>query len=240
MMKSGIDQEALVQKFSEATAKQGDALRKAVNDATLKALQGRELTMQNIRTVLKTITQAASTGLAKNPASPVDLESMLEKAMAGMDSALLKAVEANRKALQQFVDQGVNLQEGQLKEAVDNLEKMEDTFFSTVTKAAHSSGGPLQAQWDNVLKTMKLSGSETGTQASDAVQKLMTQTQDALRQNRAMGMRAAQAMMNGYSTLVSGVLIGMSDALQQGASPATEAAPQPAPSAAKPARKTTG
>jgi hypothetical protein len=41
MMKSGIDQEALVKQFSEASAKQGEALRKAVADATLKALQGR-------------------------------------------------------------------------------------------------------------------------------------------------------------------------------------------------------
>jgi hypothetical protein len=29
-------------------------------------------------------------------------------------------------------------------------------------------------------------------------------------------MRASQAMLDSYSTLVSGVLIGMSDALQQG------------------------
>ena len=33
----------------KATAKQGEALRKAVGEATLKALQGRELTMENIR-----------------------------------------------------------------------------------------------------------------------------------------------------------------------------------------------
>ena len=40
MIKSGIDQDALVTMFSEATAKQGEALRKAVSEATLKALQG--------------------------------------------------------------------------------------------------------------------------------------------------------------------------------------------------------
>ncbi|MDO8251472.1 MAG: hypothetical protein Q7T78_17375, partial [Rhodoferax sp.] len=66
MIKSGIDQDALVTMFAQATAQQGEALRKAVSDATLKALQGRELTVENIRKVLKTVTEAASTGAAQN------------------------------------------------------------------------------------------------------------------------------------------------------------------------------
>ena len=136
MMKAGIDQEAIVKMFSEASSKQGEALRKAVSEATLKALQGRELTMENIKKVLKTVTQAASTGTAQNAASPVDVEAMLAKAFAGMDGALLQAVEANHKALQQFVAQGAGLEEKQLKSAMANIEKMEDMFFATVSKAA--------------------------------------------------------------------------------------------------------
>ena len=63
MIKSGIDQEALVKMFSEATAKQSETLGGAVREATLKALQERELTLENIRKVLKTVTQAASAKL---------------------------------------------------------------------------------------------------------------------------------------------------------------------------------
>ena len=44
MIKHGIDQEALIKQFSEASAKQGAAVRKAVTEMTLKALQGREHT----------------------------------------------------------------------------------------------------------------------------------------------------------------------------------------------------
>ena len=113
MIKSGIDQDALINMFSAATAKQGEALRKAVAEATLKALQGRELTMENIKKVIKTVTSATTTGAALNVSSPVDVEAMLTKAFAGMDGALLQAVEANRKALQQFVDQGAALKEKQ-------------------------------------------------------------------------------------------------------------------------------
>ncbi len=212
-MKSGIDQDALITMFSQATAKQGEALRKAVSEATLKALQGRELTMENIRKVLKTVTEASSAGAAMNPAGPVDIEAMLGKAFAGMDAALLQAVQANQKALQQFVDQGADLKDKQMKAALANVEKMEDMFFSAVSKAVQGAGGSLQGPWDQVLKGMKLSGTETGAQATQAVEQLMDQARSALRDGRATSMRAAQAMMDSYAAMVSGVLIGMSEGL---------------------------
>ena len=216
MFKAGIDQDAIVTMFSQATAKQGEALRKAVNEATLKALQGRELTMENIKKVLKSVTTAASTGAAQNAASPVDVEAMLTKAFAGMDGALLQAVQAHRKALQQFVEQGTGLQEKQLKGAIANIEKMEDTFFASVTKAAQAASGPMQGPWEHVLSAMKMKGTDTGAQATQTVEQLMAQAQATLREGRAAGVKTAQAMLDGYAALVSGVLIGMSEGLQSG------------------------
>jgi hypothetical protein len=225
MMKSGIDQEALTTMFAQASAKQGEALRKAVADATLKALQGRELTLENIRKVVKNVTQATSDGAAQNPASAVDVESLLGNAFSGMDAALLQAVEANRKALAQFVEGGAGLQEGPLKTAIGNLEKMEDMFFAAVTKATPTSG-PLQPAWEHVLGAMKTKGTDTGAQASAVVEQMMEQAQTALRKGRATGMRAAQAMLDSYAALVSGVLIGMSEGLQKKPG-ATAEAPKP-------------
>ena len=225
MIKSGIDQDALIKMFAEASTKQGEALRKAVAEATLKALQGRELTLDNIRKVVKSVTQATSAGATQNPASPIDVEALLGKALAGMDSALLQAVEANRKALAQFVEHGAGLQEKQLKDAIANVEKMEDVFFAAVSKATQASG-PLQAPWEHVLGALKIKGTDTGAQASAAVEQLMAQAQAALREGRAGGMRAAQAMLDSYSALVSGVLIGMSEGLQKRPEPASEAPPK--------------
>jgi hypothetical protein len=228
MIKSGIDQDALVNMFSQATAKQGEALRKGVSEATLKALQGRELTLANIRGVLKTVTEAASSGAAKSGLPMPDIEALLGQAFAGMDAALLKTVEANRRALEQFVSQGVDVQEKQIKGALANLEKMEDMFFATVSKAAQGVGQPLKGPWDQVLETMKLKGTSTGAQANQTVEQMLAQAQTAMREGRSAGLRAAQAMMQSYSTLVSGVLIGMSEGLQQGApaKPTASASPR--------------
>jgi hypothetical protein len=224
MIKSGIDQDALVKMFSEATTKQGETLRRNVSDITLKALQGRELSLENIRKVIKSVTQAASAGAAQNPAAAVETEALLGNAFAGMDNALLQAVEANRKALKQFVDQGVGLQEKQMKTALDGIEKMEDMFFSTVRKAATTAGDPMQGPWEHVLTAMKQKGTATGSQASSAVEQLLSQTQTALRDTRAASLRGARAMLDGYAALVSGVLIGMSEGLQSGSTAPTKPA----------------
>ena len=231
MFKSGIDQDAMIAMFSQATAQQGEALRKAVSEATLKALQGRELTLANIRGVVKTMTEAASAGAAQSGLPLPDVEAVLGQAFAGMDAALLKAVEAHRRALEQIVGQGVDLQEKQVKSALANLEKMEDMFFGAVAKAAQGAGAPLQGPWDKILETMKLKGTSSGMLANQSVEEMLAQAQTALRDGRSASLKAAQALMQGYSTLVSGVLIGMSEGLQP------RAAAAPAPAAKSPRRK---
>jgi len=218
---AGIDQNALIDMFAKASAQGGEALRKAVSQATLQALQSRELTVANIRNVLKSVTQAASSSAAKNVLPAVDAEALLEKAFAGMDAALLQTVQAQRAALQQFVNQGVELNNKQMKAALANLEKMEDVFFSTVGKAAESAGSALKGPWERVLEAMKVKGTDTGALAETSVEKLMSQAQAALREGRSAGLRGAQVMMDSYAALVSGVLIGMSEGLQP-AKPATK------------------
>ncbi len=95
----------------------------------------------------------------------------------------------------------------------------------------------MQAPWEHALSVMKMKGSDTGAQAAQTVESLLAQAQTSLRTSRASSMRAAQAMLDSYSSLVSGVLIGMSEGLQSGkaaaapaaASPAAASAPAPAP-----------
>jgi hypothetical protein len=128
MMKSGIDQQALIDLFANASAQQTAQLREAVFKSTLGALQGRELSLKNIR---------------------------------------------------------------------------------------------------SVLEKLNLSGTQTGLKASGAAEQLtaqMEQMQSAMRASRAAGLRAAQTLAESYTALVSGVLIGMSDAMRQAAVPAKKSA----------------
>lgn len=227
MIKSGIDQQALIDLFANASAQQTAQLREAVFKTTLGALQGRELSLKNIRSVLGSVAQAAGAGAAKNPLGNVDAEALLDNAVAGMDDALIKAVEANRVALQQFVDKGADLRETQLKKALADMDKFEDALLGTLKKSATAAGDPMAGPWASVLEKLNLSGTQTGLKASGATEQLtaqMEQMQSAMRASRAAGLRAAQTLAESYTALVSGVLIGMSDAMRQAAVPAKKAA----------------
>lgn len=224
MAKMPFDQEALIQTLADAGAQQGEQARKAVYDATLKALQGRELTLQNIRATLKGIAQAVSAGAARNAMPEVDVEQLLSQAVSGMDDALLKAVDANRVAMQQFIDQGVSLQDSSMKKAVETLEKLEDTMFKAIAKSVDGASEQLAAPWAQVLGKLQAGGTHTGTQAAQTLQGLTEQMQTAMRDSRVASVKAAQAFAQSYAAMVSGVLIGMSDALKQGSSTVATAA----------------
>jgi hypothetical protein len=214
MAKPAFDADALISMFENASARGSTKLREGVEQATLAALQGRELTLKNIRGALDGVTQAVTQGAAKNVAG-IDAASLLDKAVMGMDDALLKAVQANRAALQQFVDRGADLREKHLKKALDDLDKFEDTLIGAVKKAG-AGAGPLAAPWQQMLEKMQAGGTLSGASAATTAEQFASQIQDSLRGSRAAGLRAAQALAESYAAMASGVLVGMMDALQQG------------------------
>ena len=216
MSKPLFDAESLISMFESATAKQGEQLRKATTEATLAALNGRELTLKNIRAALKQVADAASTGLAKNVVTGVDPEAMLDKAVSGIDDALLKAVDANRVALATLSAQGADLREKHLAKALDDLDKMEEAMFSALKKSAGGAAAPLAGAWGQVLEKMQAGGTLSGAQATSTAEQMAEQMQTAMRSSRAASMRAAQALAESYTAMVSGVLLGMSEALQSG------------------------
>jgi hypothetical protein len=215
MVKPAFDADALITQFETATAEGSAKLRQAVKDATLQALQGRELSLKNIRQVLATVTQAANTGLAKNTTASLDVDALLDQAVSGMDDAMLKAVEANRAALEQLSAQGADMRDKHLKKALADLEKFEDTLIATVQKSAGGAGDQMAAAWGQVLDKLNAGGTLSGAKASSTVEQFAQQMQTAMRDSRAASLRTAQALAESYTAMVSGVLIGMADAMRQ-------------------------
>ena len=222
--KPAFDADALITQFETASAEGSAKLRQAVSDATLQALQGRELSLKNIRAVLSTVTQAANTGLAKNATPGLDADALIDQAVSGMDDALLKAVDAHRVALQQLTNQGADLREKHLKKALSDLEKFEDMFMSTVQKGSAGIGEPFAGAWSQVMDKLNAGGTLSGARAASTAEQMSQtalQMQTAMRDSRAAGLRAAQALAESYTAMVSGVLIGMSDAMRAPSTKAT-------------------
>jgi hypothetical protein len=231
MPATAFDADALISMFESASAKGSAQLQKAVTDATLAALQGRELTLANIRSSLDTVAKAVTMGAAKNPLGGGAVEGMLDKAVAGMDAALVKAVQANQAALQQFADRGVDLREKHLKKALDDLDKFDELLIGTVKKAS-AAAGPMAAPWQQAMEKLQAGGTMSGMSASKTVEQFAEQMTSAMKSTRSASVRAATVLAESYAAMASGVLVGLSEALAP-----REAAATPAPPAKKAARK---
>ena len=202
MIKAGIDQDALGTFFSQNGARQGEVVRKAVFEATLKALQGRELSLENIRRVLKSAALASSTGAAGNHGSQEQVEALLAKAIAGEAKVPFFAISGS-----DFVEMFVGV----------GASRFGEVFIAAVGKAAEVAAASLQVPWHHVLDHMKHHGTSSGLQATQVVEQLMEQSHTAMRSGRAASVRAAQSMMESYASLVSGVLLGMSEGMGKAA-----------------------
>ena len=205
--------------LARESVKQGENLRSAVRELTLNALRSRELTLGEIKRVIRTVTEGVNLGAAS---AKVDAERVLGEALAGMDEAVLKAVQANHLALQQLSAQGRSLRESHVKKALDDLERLEDEFIATVKEAAKKGSKQIKDQWATVLQQKENVGTQTAAQIEATMEHFGDQMREAVKQQRRSALKAAEAMGENFTTLASGILIGLTEGLQQGKRPRDE------------------
>jgi hypothetical protein len=224
-MKPMIDTDEMLKQMTAQAVSQGEGLRSTVRDLTLQALQSRELSLAQIKSVIKSVTEGVNLGALQGQ---LDADTAFSQALAGMDDALLKVVEASRIALHQITGER-EFRDSKLKKALDDLERLEDEFFATVKKAASGAGAPFKSQWSGALEESMSAGTATGAQVMSMMEQYGDQVRNAARAQRDASLRAVHALAQNFATLASGVLIGLTEAMQQGAAkPAKPAAPSAA------------
>src|SRR3954468_12234758 len=206
-----MDADEVLKGLAQESVKQGENLRTAVRELTLSALRGRELTVDQIKRVVSAVTQGVNLGAAN---SNVDPDRVLGEAFSGMDEAVLRAVQANHLALQQLSAQGES--GSGLQKALDDLERLEDEFLKTVKDATKKGSQQLRDQWANLLQQKEDAGTATQAQIEQTLEQFSDRMRDAVRQQRRMALKAGEAMAANFSTLASGILIGLTEGLEQG------------------------
>jgi len=131
-----------------------------------------------------------------------------------MDEAVLKAVQANHLALQQLSAQGQG--GSNMQKALDELERLEDEFLKTVKDATKKGSQQLREQWARLLQQKEDAGTATQAQIEQTVEEFGNRMRDAVRQQRRTALKATEAMMENFNTLASGILIGLTEGLEQG------------------------
>ena len=211
MNPSTINPDEMLKSMAAQAVKQHEQIRTTIRDLTLKTLQARDLSLEQIKSVVRNITAGVNIGVGDKP----DTQQTLSDAFAGMDDALLKVVEANKLALQKLTDGGANFEESSVKKGLKELEAFEEKFLDGVKNAIQSSSDPIKQQWKSILDKIPRGGTETGAQVMETLNERAREAQVAVRSSREAGLKAMHTITQNYATLVSGVLIGLSEAFEQ-------------------------
>jgi O6-methylguanine-DNA--protein-cysteine methyltransferase len=212
MKTATLNSDEMLKTMAAEAVKQQTQIRSAVRDITLKALQARELGLAQISSVVRNVTAGVNAGLADKG----NVETALADAVAGMDDALLKVVEANQVALTKLTEGGASFEESSVKKALDELEKFEDRFRNGIKEGTQEAGERLRQQWASILEKIPHGGTDTGERVMQTLAAHAQQAQDAVTSSREAGLKVAHTLAQNYATLVSGVLMGLSEAMQHG------------------------
>ena len=200
----------LTEAASETVAR-GEDIRERVRDLTLHALKDRHFDRNGIQDVIRAVTQGVALGADRDR---VDMRQAMSEALSGLDKALRTSAEAGQIALKELASTGRDFSDHELKQAITNLRKLEDDFFSTVGQVADAASERVQPELREALAAARRSGTETGRQVasvmSDFAQRFSVASLDAT----VSGLEMASQFGARFADLASGVLSGLADALR--------------------------
>jgi O6-methylguanine-DNA--protein-cysteine methyltransferase len=206
-----INADEFLKSMAAEAVKQREQIRTAIRDLTLEALQIRELSLKQINNVVRNISAGVNLGVGD---AKVDTGKALSEALAGMDDALLKVVEANKITLQKPSEGGASFEDSSLKKGLKQLESFEEKFLDSVKQASQKASEQVQEQWKVILDKIPRGGTETGAEVTETLKTQAREAQTAARSTREAGFKMMHTLSQNYATLVSGVLIGLSEALE--------------------------
>jgi hypothetical protein len=210
-----IDPDEVLKTLAAEAVRGHQHIRTAVRDLTLQALQTRELNLKQINTVVRKVTEGVNLGVA---ADKLPLKKTLSDALEGMDEALLKVVDANKVALERLTEGGAGFEESSVKKGLKDLEAFEEEFLEGIKEAARRAGDQTKEQWKALLGNIQPGGTEAGARAAETLKTYARDAKAAMQSSRETGLKVMHSLTPNYATLVSGVLIGLSEGLEQGKS----------------------
>jgi len=195
-----------------AAAASGPDLRERVRELTARALHERRLALHDLREIVSTILSGVGSGLA---ARGGEMKDGLKQAVSGLDDAVGSAAQKVFYTLREAADQGRAFKDNELKASLEQLRDLETQFVDTLKQTASQSGGKLKEELATLSEHLKNSGTRTGEQVREALQQMAGGVKATGEAGREKLSEAARTATDRLSTVASGVLAAVSDALKR-------------------------
>lgn len=194
----------------QAAASNDEGLRERVRALVMRALVERQADPAAVKSVIRSALAGIDGGLAQRG---VQAGNAVREAVSGVDEAVARSVYALQMALEEAWGQGREFAETDVKDAVSSLQDMEDDLLLTLKNAADDARGWLKAEFTDLGSHLARTGTDTGAQARDVVQRLNSRLASVAAGSGADARVAASVTGARLREVASGILRGFSDAL---------------------------
>ncbi len=200
---------------ARAAVENGEDIRGAVRNITLKALSEGQLDLHKMREVVQAVLRGASVGIIRQGAQT---KQVLQEAMAGVDEALATSAEASKLAVQEATGNIKNFGTQNLKQALDDLRALEDMFLDTVIDIARTSNTAVKDSLNNLAQHARTSGTLVGKAAAKAAGALSSQFGQNMREGVSASAESLLKAGAQMSQAAAGFLDGLAEALNKASS----------------------
>jgi hypothetical protein len=218
-----IEEAIMVEKDTQTTSdslasaaaesmKNGEHIRDRVRDLTLQALQSRRFDYHGMKEVVNAMTAGISLGAEQRTG---ETRKVVADALSGLDQALMKSAQAAQLALQELASKSRGFSDGELKQAIDQMKRLESDFLAAVTKAAESGGTLVRGEFRDFLAHAQRVGTDTGSVVAQTMREFSHRIAAQVMEAQAAGLEAAREVNARFAEAASGFLQGIADSLRE-------------------------
>jgi ABC-type transporter Mla subunit MlaD len=200
--------------LTEAAAesmKGGNDIRDRVRDLTLQAFQSRHFDYAGMKEVITAMTDGISLGAEQRTGQA---KAVVADALSGIDQALMKSAQAAQLALQELASKSREFSDGELKQVVDQMKRLESDFLAAVSKAAESSGALTRSEFSAFLSHVQRVGTDTGSVVAQTMREFSHRIASQMLEAQAAGLEAAREVNARFADAASGFLQGIAESLR--------------------------
>lgn len=195
-----------------ASTKGATDIRNRMRDLTLQALQSRHFDYPGMKQVINAMTAGISLGAQQRTGQAKEV---VADALAGIDQALMKSAQAAQLALQELASRSREFSDGELKQAVEQMKRLESDFLAAVNKAAESGSALSRSEFRAFLSHAQRVGTDTGSVVAQTMREFSHRIAAQMLDAQAEGLEAAREVNARFAEAASGFLQGIADSLRE-------------------------
>jgi phosphoribosyl-ATP pyrophosphohydrolase len=187
-----------------------DQLREKIRALVMKALVDHQADQAAIREVMRDTLAGVGDGLVDRGSQA---SGALREAVRGMDEAVGRSVYSLRMAMDEAWGVGQRFAETDVRDTVNAVKDLEDDLLSTIKEASDKTQGWLKGEFADLGVHLSRTGTDTGTQVRDVMEKLNSRMASIAMGTGADAMATAEQARTRLYSVASGILRGLADSL---------------------------